>query len=362
MVKSLDQVLVYCLKVPIRQAETVKQSLIKSGIFLKNFKLLKEEGFIFFPIGYTHDQQFDFPVEQKLFTPLKQKFDFHSSLRNILPLELHKFIPTSFDRIGSLILIKLHPSLRNFYYIIGSELVNQFTVTSVFNKVGDVETEYRTITWNCIAGPDNPITIHKMHGLRFKVNIQTVYFNVRLSNEYLRVANTCHDNDTIIDMFAGIGPFSILCASFHKVSIYAFDINQSAIDLLNDNILLNKDLLDGTIYVSCGDSRELIKPLPKANKIIMNLPGFAIEFLDKALEHLAQNGVIYLHQFIHLSKDEKKKDLNEPKEKIRLLLSDLDPEAGKNGYMYEITGNKLRDVSPSKVHFVWDITKQKLSY
>lgn len=360
MAESLDQVLVHCLKVPIKQAENAKQSLIKSGVFLKNYKLLKEEGFIFIPIEYIPDQQFEWPIEQKLFTPLKQKIDFHTALRNILPAELHEFIPTSFDRIGSLILIKLHPSLKDFYSIIGSELLHQFTASSVYTKAGDVETEYRTINWNCIAGLDNPITIHKMHGLRFKVNIQSVYFNTRLSNEYLRVSQTCQDNDIIIDMFAGIGPFTLLCASLHEVTVYSLDINPAAIDFLNENILLNKSNLIGTIHPSCGDSHELIKPLPKANKIIMNLPGYATEFLNEALDHLALNGTIFLHQFIHLSKDEKKKDIDEPKIKLHSLLFDLDSEAEKKRYIYEISGKKLRDVSPSKTHVVWDITKHKL--
>lgn len=359
MSNNSEKKLLYCLKVPVKQVERVKQELLKKKIFIKDVQLIKELDFIFLPIEYSPDVQFEWHVEQRFFTQLQRFTDYQSSLQEKLPPDLHKFIPTSFDRLGDVILLKLDPELSDWKSIIGSELLKQFTVKSVFNKLGDVETEFRTIPWECIAGPDNPVTIHRMHGLRFRVDITKVYFNARLSNEYYRIASLCQDEETIIDMFAGIGPFALLCASLKSVTVYALDINPSAIELLHQNISLNKRHLHGTIYPSCGDSKQLIQSLPQATKIIMNLPGLAIDFLLEAAGHLAEGGTIFLHQFIHLSKEEKKNDLVEPAKLIHAKLSQINAKTEKS-YSYVISGNKLRDVSPSKTHVVWDIVKKSL--
>ncbi len=312
MSHSQEPLEVYCLQVPIKQAESVKQELIKSGIFLKNYKIQKDHDFIYLPIKYSGNVSYSWPIEKKMLIPLQNKLDYHKILRTILPPTVHEFIPSSFDRVGSIILIKLRPELDDYKFRIGTELLNQFNVQAVFNKIGDVDTEYRTVTWECIAGEQNPITIHKMHNLRFKVDVSNVYFNSRLSNEYARIASLCNTGDKIIDMFAGVGPFTILIASQKEVDIFALDINPAAILYLKENMVLNKKFLKGSIIPSCGDSKELIKNLPKANKIIMNLPGSAIDFLLPALQHLEINGTIFLHQFVHLSKEEKKADLDKP--------------------------------------------------
>ena len=357
MSNSQESVLVYCLQVPIKEAETVKHDLINSGTFLKNFRLLKERNFIYLPINYSEDASYPWPVEQKLLTPLQNKLDYHKALRAILPSVLHEFIPSSFDRVGSIILIKLQPELESYKQVIGTELLKQFNVQAVFNKIGDVDTKYRTVTWECIAGNQDPVTIHKMNNLRFKVDVSKVYFNSRLSNEYSRIASLCTDGDKVIDMFAGVGPFTILVASQKDVEIFALDINPAAIHYLNENIVLNRKFLIGKITTSCGDSKELLKTLPKANKIIMNLPGSAIDFLLPALQHLESNGTIFLHQFVHLTKEEKKLELDKPLAELTTLINQLSYQNDLEQTTYTITGNKLRAVSPGKIHVVWDITK-----
>ena len=44
-------------------------------------------------------------------------------------------------------------------------------------------------------------------------------------------------NDTIVDMFCGVGPYSIACGNAEQ--IYSIDINPDGIALLKENIVLN---------------------------------------------------------------------------------------------------------------------------
>ena len=99
-------------------------------------------------------------------------------------------------------------------------------------------------------------------------------------------------------MFCGIGPFPIVIAKNKKANITAVDINNDAIKYLDENIRLNK--LKGAIRPLCGDIREVAKENfvnEKFDRIIMNLPGLAFEFLDLAVDLIAENGIINYYEF-----------------------------------------------------------------
>ena len=96
-------------------------------------------------------------------------------------------------------------------------------------------------------------------------------------------------------MFCGIGPFPVIIAKNNNAKITAVDINENAIKYLNENIQLNKL---HNIKAICGDIREVSKNLDeKFDRIIMNLPGLAYDFLDLAMKLIANNGIINYYEF-----------------------------------------------------------------
>ena len=68
------------------------------------------------------------------------------------------------------------------------------------------------------------------------LDVKKVYFSPRLATERKRITDQVKNNEIIVDMFAGIGPFSISIARKHKVKIYAIDINPYAYKYLKKNI------------------------------------------------------------------------------------------------------------------------------
>lgn len=70
------------------------------------------------------------------------------------------------------------------------------------------------------------------------------------------------------------------------MNITAVDINEYAIKYLNENIKLNKLAPAAHITAICGDTNEVALNELKGKKfdrLIMNLPGLAPEFLDLAV-------------------------------------------------------------------------------
>ena len=145
-----------------------------------------------------------------------------------------------------------------------------------------------------IAGEDNSVTVHKEHGVRLQLNVEEVYFSPRLATERKRVSDTVRENEKILDMFCGIGPFPIVIAKNNNADITAVDINSKAIEYLKKNIKLNK--LQGTIRPIASDVNE-IEFKEKFDRIIMNLPGLAYTFLDLAMNLIDEDGIINYYEF-----------------------------------------------------------------
>jgi tRNA (guanine37-N1)-methyltransferase len=112
------------------------------------------------------------------------------------------------------------------------------------------------------------------------------------------------EDKLIIDMFAGVGPFSIQIAKNKNVKIYAFDLNPEAYRYLKENITLNK--LKGEIFPYHGDIKNLIDPtnqlgqslMHKADRLIMNLPESSINFIDVACFLMKESGgIIHFYHF-----------------------------------------------------------------
>jgi len=102
-----------------------------------------------------------------------------------------------------------------------------------------------------------------------------------------------------VDMFTGVGPFSILIAKRHdKVRIYAVDVNPDAITFLEKNVEVNR--VGEKVKPILGDARKVIKEqlFGVADRVIMNLPERAIEYVDAACEAIKpRGGIIHLYHF-----------------------------------------------------------------
>jgi tRNA (guanine37-N1)-methyltransferase len=148
-----------------------------------------------------------------------------------------------------------------------------------------------------IAGENKQETIYRENGCRYLLDVLNVYFTPRLSTERMRIAGQITNGEKIVDMFAGIGPFSILIAKrFPLAHVIAIDKNPVAIKYLRENAKLNKLK---NIEIKEGDAREEVMRISDADHIIMNLPHSAMEFIDAALGIIKSGGVIHFYAISH---------------------------------------------------------------
>ena len=210
-------------------------------------------------------------------------------LRAVLPAGVTP--PSSFETVGHLAHVNLLPAHLPYRRLIGSAIVSHSPgIRCVVNKLSAISDEYRVLPMEVIAGDErDTVTVVREHGCQFRFDYRLVYWNSRLATEHRRLVELIQPHETVVDMFAGIGPFVIPAAKRHtgdEQLILANDKNVHSFHALNDNIQLNG--VDGrlrTFNLDAVDFIALVKQqlrvghFPRVDHVIMNLPATAITFL-----------------------------------------------------------------------------------
>ena len=212
-------------------------------------------------------------------------------LKGVLEESELKKVIKSYDVIGDTILIKVHPDLESKRGIIAEALhkiyphVRSIAAVPLYAHIHGL---YRTRDIEVIWGDENMETTHKESGCLFKVNPKRVFFSPRLSYERMRVARKVMAGETIINMFSGVGCFSIIIAKIQpQTKIYSIDVNPYAYEYMNKNVRLNK--MEGSVIPILGDVREELKRSGLegvADRVLMPLPEEAHSFLPLAVRAL----------------------------------------------------------------------------
>lgn len=282
------------VKVPLKQLNDTRKELMEKKIMSTNYRIKTTDEFGYIPI-IENDNSYEIEdVELELLK--KQPSNFTELLEDLLDENEIEKLKTSYDVVGDVVIIEIPDELKSKKTDIGEAALKFSKRKSVYMKKSAVKGTTRVRDLELIAGVDNPITIHKEHGTRLKLNVKKMYFSPRLATERKRVSDSVKDNEKILDMFCGIGPFPSVIAKNNCVEIVGVDINSDAIDYFKENVMLNKLK---NVTAICGDIREVYDELKlmKFDRIIMNLPGLAYSFLDIAFDLIADNGIINYYEF-----------------------------------------------------------------
>ena len=287
------------VKVPLKSLNDTRKALMEKKLMNLDYKIKTKDNYGFIPINEEEKIPEEYEiVDIDLETLKRYPKNFTELLKDVLTIEEIEELKTSFDIIGDIVIVEIPEELKSKKKEIGKATLEFTKRKSVFMKKSAIHGTIRIRDLELIAGENNAVTIHKEHGTRLKLNVKEVYFSPRLATERKRIADNVKDGEKILDMFCGIGPFPIVIAKNKKANITAVDINSNAIKYLDENIRLNK--LKGQINPLCGDIREVAKENlenEKFDRIIMNLPGLAFEFLDLSVDLIADNGVINYYEF-----------------------------------------------------------------
>lgn len=280
-----------CIKVSKKKGEPARRVLLGLEILDNSLKIGSDETFLYLPL--TRElvpEEFESLPEGSELTD----FDFEPIEKKPVPEVLLGFSP-AYEVIGDIALLEdENLDAQTALKIADALLRTQPNIKSVVKPLTPVIGEFRIREFEIIAGEPRTETIHREYGCRYKVDLARAYFTPRLSTERSRILSWVKEGDTVVDMFAGVGPYSILLAKSKKPSrVIAIDKNPDAVHYLRENISLNSAK---NIEAIEGDAREEAKRFAgTADHVIMNLPHNAYEFLDSAVLLTKPGGIIHYY-------------------------------------------------------------------
>jgi len=291
-------------------AELAIQSLAKTGILDRHFCVKSDGQMITLPL-LRDPTKVEIDELRKLvpsaslglgeFEPRKRHpRSLEEALAEHLSPDVLFRLPKSFDVVGDITLLELDSELAPYQTIIAEAIMEVHpNVRSVFAKSGEVSGAERIRPLRYIAGENRTHTTHKEYGCLFRVDLSKAFFSPRLSTEHQRVVQMVEKGERVVDMFAGVGLFSILIAKkVVDVRVDAIDANPQAVELLQENVRANK--VEAKVHAHLGDAREVIrKELTQiASRVIMNHPSASKDFIKEACEALRPSGgVIHYYTF-----------------------------------------------------------------
>jgi tRNA (guanine37-N1)-methyltransferase len=304
-----------CLKVPKNLGEQAIRLVGELKIFNRELKIQQVDSYLCIPLTKepppailkkfeNNLPKFEISVhnlperKKRHFTPL----DF---LEDKLSPNLLASVPRAIDFVGDIAIVEIPPELSTYKKEIGEAILKAHKQTStVLAKSGAVEGVYRLRDFEVIAGAEKTATVYREYCCVYHVDVAKAYFSPRLSTEHNRIASQVRDGETVVDLFAGVGPFAIPIAKKHEnVRVYAVDVNPDAIALLKKNIAVNR--AEKQVVPLLGDARQVVREQlsGKADRVIMNLPETALEFVDVACEALKPDGgIMHYYGFVKASK------------------------------------------------------------
>ncbi len=318
-----------CVRVPREDGEATRQRLAEADLVEQGHEIVHEDGSLYIPVRDPNAVPEEYTVVD------------HDAPRRetqTTPDDLIDF-SASYERLGEVIIIDEDDPERA--RALADALVNSDIPTkTVLNRASKIRGEQRVRDWEVLVGEEIE-AIHREYGCEFALDLAAVYFSPRLATERHRVTEQVVAGEQVFDMFAGVGPFTIPMAKRADGAI-GVDINETAIEYLRANAERNgvSDCVTG-IH---GDVRETTDEYAGwADRLVMNLPHSADEFVDTAVSLAGEECVVHYYDIQH------EDDLFGPGK--RAICEAAEPE-------YEVTvenRHTVRSYAPHEYNVVLDV-------
>jgi len=201
--------------------------------------------------------------------------------------------PSSWATVGDVVLVRFGEYPRR--EAVGEALLDLQGAETVLDRRG-IDGEHREPDVEVVAGSGETETVHTEHGTKYALDLATVMFSPGNKRERVRVGEAVAAGERVLDMFAGIGYFTLPMARA-GAEVTAIERNPAAFAYLIENAPLNG--VEGRVRPIRADCRDAIEAFREGGetfeRIVMGYYD-AYEYLDAALSVLEPGGVLHMHE------------------------------------------------------------------
>ena len=255
-----------------------------------------------------------------------------------------KNLPSHYQIIGHVFLAKLSRLDKMQKKVFAKAVMEILPYIKTVCEIKCIKGTFRKPKTSRILGGSME-TVHKENGILYKLDVSKIMFSKGNMLERQRLVNQIRNGETIIDMFAGIGYFSLGIGKLSKAEkIYSIEKNPLSFKYLRENIKLNNIK---NISPILGDCRKIKKI--KADRILMGYFPGTEKFLKTAFSFLNNKGIIHYHNIYA------RNDLMKP-------IEDVDKAAKKAGYIIKSFKQRtVKSYNAAKDHIVLDVEISKIN-
>lgn len=277
--------MVDCVRVPRVDGEATRQRLAEAGLLDHDREIVPADGAVYIPVTDGDVVPDDLTVVERELPERNTPDD---------PADLLDEEP-SYERVGNIVLID-EDDPKTADRIARAIMQSDLPAKTVLNRASKIKGDERVRDWDVVAG-NGTETVHREYGHSFAIDLDAVYFSPRLATERHRVIEQVSPDEQVFDMFAGVGPYVIPAASAGAEAV-GVDINPTAIQFLRENARQNgvKDrvtAIEGDATSVASDWRDW------ADRLIMNLPHSAEEYLDTAIGLAGDTCLLHYYDIQH---------------------------------------------------------------
>ncbi|MCA1813253.1 MAG: class I SAM-dependent methyltransferase family protein, partial [Halobacteriales archaeon] len=259
----------------------------------------------------------------------------------ILPPALLGLLPHAWERLGRVLILPLPPELEPWRAEVCAAYARILGCEAVLREAGPVQGPLREPVRELLWGQGTE-TVHVEGGVRYAMDAARVMWSSGNVNERQRIAPLVRPGERVLDLFAGIGYFTLPVAVKARAErVVACEANPVAFGWLQRNLALNK--VQARVEARLGDCRE-VAPRGWADRVLLGYTVRTEAFLPVALAALRpEGGVLHHHEACpaHLWEQE-------PWQHVQ----DAARAAGREAKL--LRQHIVKNYAPGKVHVVVD--------
>ena len=329
-------------RIPSSEASDLIPFLMERGFIDRSAKISRDGDFRLVPVAEGHEAEFEsrgfalskgpaYTLERR--SPQERIAEAFSDMPDIVD-----HLPMKWEYVGDIAIVKIESVCAPYKERIGRTYSEVLGVSTVCADVMGVSGEFRKPSMEIIHG-EGTESVRLENGILYDFDVSKVMFASGNTEERNRMGRTDCTGETVVDMFAGIGYFTLPLAKFSGARmIYACEKNPESYVFLVKNIELNG--VGGNVIPILADNRSLAGRR-FADRVLMGYVQRTSDFLPKALEIIRPGGIIHYHDTFYVSEH-------------RARIEEIFSEACGDGYRVE-NMREVKSFAPSVSHYVADV-------
>jgi tRNA wybutosine-synthesizing protein 2 len=323
------------------EAEEVRKPLARARVVRKDIVIEEEGDYVLLPIvdGYEPPAGMEVVEREPRALDVRRHPQEWIALKLSLPKEKEALLPQGWEMVGDVLTLRLPPELESDREKIAAAYAEVLGARSVLLERGIIQGAWRRPNVELVHGTGTE-TVHAEGDILYKLDPAKVMFSSGNFEEKQRMKLLPCEGETVVDMFAGIGYFTMPMAKHARPRlIWACELNPDSFSYLRENIALNG--VQENVIAVLGDDRDL--PGTRfADRVLMGYVGGTASFLPKAFAMTKRGGLIHFHERYGLDQ----------------LPDVMMREIADNccGRRYDVLGwREVKSFGPATIHIVADI-------